>query len=374
MRDDIARLFEADGPFVTVYLDARSDQPQAQQQLLTRWKTVRSQLGAEGASDDDLAAIDAAIDEQSHTGGDTFAAVAAGGRCLFARHLPEPPSADAGYVGLLPRAGTLLETAQTLLPHLVVLVDRTGADIYGFTASGESVEGQVTGEKQGPIVNRSSPGGWSQRRFQQRAIHAWEENAQEVADEVVSLAKEVDARLIVVGGDVHAVRLLRDALPDTGAAVHELEGASRHPGSDVDHEAEGIKRLVDTVVAAETVEVLREFKEEKGQADRFADGPARVLEALQTATVETLLVHDDQTADRTAWFGPDGPHVGLQRSDLEAMGVEHPREGRLVDVAIKAALQTSADVRVVPSATVTDGLGAILRHTGTSPDRPGSEA
>lgn len=117
--------------------------------------------------------------------------------------------------------------------------------------------------------------------------------------------------------------------------------------------------------------VLQEFKEEKGQHDRFADGPARVIEALQTATVETLLVHDDGSSDRTAWFGPDGPHVALDRATLEAMGVEHPREARLIDAAIKSALQTSANVRVVPSATVTDGLGAILRHTGTSPSAPG---
>jgi hypothetical protein len=370
MRDEIARLFATDGPFVTVYLDARSDQPQAQQQLLTRWKTVRSQLEAEGATDDDLAAIDEVVVSQTHVGGDTFAAVAAGGRCLLARHLPEPPNSDAGYLGLLPRPGTLLETAQTLLPHLVVLVDRTGADVYGFTASGESVEQEIVGDKQGPIVTRNPPGGWSQRRFQQRAVNAWEENAQEVADEVVSLAKQVDARLVVVGGDVHAVRLLREHLPDEIGQVAELEGGSRHPGSDVDHEAEGVKRLVDTVVAAETTEILREFREEKGQHDRFADGPARVFEALQAATVETLLVHDDPADGRTAWFGPGASHLALSRTDLESMGVEHPREGRLIDVALKAALQTSAEVRIVPSATVNDGLGAILRHTGTTPAHP----
>ena len=372
MRDQIARLFEADGPFVTVYLDARSDTEQAQQKLLQHWKPVRADLEAEGATDEDLEAIEAAIGEHTHIGGDTFVAVAAGGSVLLARHLPEPPNSDAGYLGLLPRAGTLLETAQTLLPHLVVLVDRTGADIYGFSAAGEAVEEEVTGPSQGPHIRRNPPGGWSQRRYQERAVKAWEENAQEVADEVVSIAKDIDARLIVVGGDVHAVRLLREYLPDTVGRVEELEGGSRHPGSDVDLEAEGVKRLVDTVVAAETVEVLRKFKEEKGQHDRYADGPARVLEALQTATVETLLVHDDPADGRTAWFGPDGPHLGLQRSDLEAMGVEHPREGRLVDVAIKSALQTSAEVRIVPGATVTDGLGAILRHTGTTPDTPGS--
>ena len=53
------------------------------------------------------------------------------------------------------------------------------------------------------------------------------------------------------------------------------------------------------------------------------------------------------------------------------MRVEAPLPARLVDVCIRAALGTSAEVRVVPSAIVTDGLGAVLRHTGTAPDVPG---
>jgi hypothetical protein len=371
MRNDIAALFDADGPFVSVYLDARSDQPQAQQALLTRWKTVRSQLAGEGATEDDLAAIDAALDDTTHVGGDTAALVAAGGRVLLARHLPETPAADAGRVGLLPWVGPLVETAQTLLPHLVVLVDRTGADLYGFTAEGESVEEEVSGAQQGPLLSKSPAGGWSQRRFQQRAVEAWEQNAREVAEEVAAMAKQVGARLVAVGGDVHAVRLLRDALPpDVAPMLREIEGATRHPDGSSDEAATAASRLVDTVIAEESVAVVQEFKQEQGQHDRAAVGPARTVEALQAAIVQTLLVHDDPGDDRMAWFGPDPGHLALDRETLEAMGVEHPQEGRLVDACIRAALGTSADIRVVPRAIVTDGLAAVLRHTGTSPDRP----
>ena len=92
MRNEIAALFQHDGPFVSVYLDARSDQPQAQQQLLTRWKTARSALSAEGAADDTLEALDAAVESATHVGGDTLALIAAGGKVLLHRHLPEPPA------------------------------------------------------------------------------------------------------------------------------------------------------------------------------------------------------------------------------------------------------------------------------------------
>src|SRR5439155_594819 len=95
MRREIAALFDHDGPFLTVYLDARSDQPQAEQILETRWKTARSGLANEGASDEDLAAIDATVAGATHIGGDTLAVVAAGGQVLLSRHLPAPPAADA---------------------------------------------------------------------------------------------------------------------------------------------------------------------------------------------------------------------------------------------------------------------------------------
>jgi hypothetical protein len=361
MRNEIAALFEHDGPFVSVYLDARSDQPQAQQQLLTRWKTARSALSAEGATDDDLAAIDAAVESATHVGGDTLALIAAGGKVLLDRHLPEPPAGDRWKLGLLPWVGPLVETAQTLLPHVIVVAERTGAEIYGFDASGESVEEEVSASSN-EDVEKVKAGGWSQRRYQNRAVQEWEQNAAEVAEEVAAIAKQVGARVIGVRGDVHAVRLLREALPaETAALVRDLDGQGQLGEP---------HRLVDTVVAEETVAVLGEFKQEKGQHDRAADGPARVLEALQSATVQTLLVHDDADDDRQAWIGPEPGLVGPDEATVRAFGVETPLPARLVDACIRAAYGTSADVRIVPSAVVTDGLGAILRHTGTTPDRP----
>lgn len=371
MRNEIASLFRADGPNVSVYLDARSDQPNAQQHLESRWRTVRAGLAADGATDDDLAALDTAVETTRAVGG-TWAAIAGGGEVRLQRHLPGAPVRDAGRLGLLPWVGPLVAAAQTLLPHLVVLVDRTGADLYGFDARGDGVEERVQAVNQGDVIQRSPAGGWSQRRFQRRAVEAWEENAREVAEEVATLAKELDARMIALGGDVHAVRLLRDALPaEVATLVRELEGATRHPGGSADQEAERLRRLVDTVVAEESVQVIQEFKEEAGQHDRAAAGPARVVEALQATAVETLLVHDDPDDDRMAWFGPEPHHLALDEATLRAMGVDAPMPGRLVDVCIRAAYGTSADVRVVPSAIVTDGLAAVLRHTGTNPDVPG---
>jgi hypothetical protein len=54
--------------------------------------------------------------------------------------------------------------------------------------------------------------------------------------------------------------------------------------------------------------------------------------------------------------------AAAERDALVALGAEPAVSGRLVDVAVNAALRTGATVRVVPDAAVLDdGLGALLR-------------
>lgn len=405
----IADLFSVDGPFVTAYLEAPSAQPQAAQELTLRWKNVRHELEQEGADDETLAAMDAAVgvdtevvargtqgafenrgnqggtgnkprqnadagpdDAAEHTGGDVLALVGAGGKVLLREFLPHVRTDGNWRLGLLPWVTPLLEAEQQQVPYLCVLADRTGADILGSGPDGE-IEETVKGDRQGPHLERVQAGGWSQRRYQQRAVEAWDENASEVADEVSKLADRIGARLIAIGGDVHAVRLLEGHLPERQKPfVHVLEHGAR--GAELDEGLLGdeLRRLVQTAIASETVAVLDTFKEEKGQADKAADGPARVVEALQMAMVETLLVHDDPSDDRVAWFGPEPLQLAIDKADVEGMGVEFPEQGRLVDVAVRAALGSGARVRIVPAAVVTSGFGAVLR-AATRPGAPSNE-
>jgi peptide subunit release factor 1 (eRF1) len=278
----------------------------------------------------------------------------------YARHFPDPPDRDLAVVGPLPRVGPLLEWRQQLLPHVVVLADRVGADVIGFVDGEPTEEEVVEGSDQ---VHKGKPGGWSQRRYHERVENRWEDNAEQAAAVVDRIAGDIGARLIVVAGDVRAVQLLEQQLPQETAELVEELGRGANPSTPIEEVSEDVVKLVATRSASDTVTVLEKFREEKGQQDRAADGPRAVFEVLAQGRVETLLVHDDPDDDRTAWFGPDQFHVGLDRATVEAMGVASPTEGRLVDVAIRAALQTSADVRIVPSTTATDGLGAILRYT-----------
>jgi hypothetical protein len=120
-----------------------------------------------------------------------------------------------------------------------------------------------------------------------------------------------------------------------------------------------IRRLVHTAVAAETVQLVRTFREEDGRGARAAVGVTDVFAALRAAQVDVLLVHDDPDDDRLAWYGDEPGDVGSDRTDLMSSS---PDQGRLVDVAIRAALGTGASVRVVPGVDgLDDSIAAILR-------------
>jgi peptide subunit release factor 1 (eRF1) len=171
-----------------------------------------------------------------------------------------------------------------------------------------------------------------------------------------------DAKLVVVARDVRAVELLRKALPPRVDELVTVIDGSRHADGSEDAIADDTVRAVATVVARDTAALLAKFREEVGQHDRAADGPGPVLEALARGQVEVLLVHDDPDDNRTAWFGPEPLHVGARRDVVEAMGVAAPTEGRLVDVALRAALGSGAGIRIVPDSRQLDGrVGAILR-------------
>ena len=365
---DIAAAFDGAPPFVTVYLTTEAAVEQASQQSELRWKTLRGQLEEDGAPPEALAAIDPLVPDAHHRGR-TLAVVTDATGTRLVRHEPEPPARDAGWVAPLPRVGPLVEWAQTAVPHLVVLADRAGADIVVFTrradASGAGIApvmsvGEDSGED--PDLRKSSPGGWSQRRYQNRAENLWEHNAKAVADQVAALVDETGARLVVVAGDVRALQLLREHVPPaTADLLREVDG-SRAPGSGLDEIADDVVKLAASVAAEDTVEFLRQFKQERGQNDLAVQGVSATIGALAAARVDTLLIHDDPDDGRTAWFGPEPGMVAEAATTLSDLGVDDPQEARLVDVAIRAAFATGAAVRIIPSGgSVQDGIGGILR-------------
>ena len=210
---EIARVFEADGPFTSVYLDTEGDVEQAADRVALRWKNLRGSMLAAGVPEGIVAAIDPLV-EGSHMAGATLAVIAAVDGPRYAASLPDPPPRDTLLRhGALPDVVPLLAAAQAAVPHVAVLTDRTGADmaargVADEAARAERVEGRVT-----PHLHKSQAGGWSQPRFHHRAEAIWESNASEVADALARLVDQVRPRFVAAAGDVRALQLLREQAP-----------------------------------------------------------------------------------------------------------------------------------------------------------------
>jgi hypothetical protein len=358
--DDLATLVMSVGPTASVYLDTTSATTDPRGQIDLRWKNARRHLEDAGADAATLDAMEATVAE-SHGGGDALAMFATGGSVLHHSRWPDAPIEDLARWAPLASVGQVVAWRQSMAPHLVVQVDRVGADMVVFRPGEPEVEAEVSGDDL--HVQRSAPGGWSQRRFQQRAENQWESNAGEVADHLVELFDMASARLVVVSGDIRARQFLKESLPARVLDVLEEVDGGREEEAD-ERIAEETGRLVATAVASDTVALLAKFREERGQDDRSSDGVPATVEALQRAQVETLLVGDDPADDRSLWFGPDGVHLAMDPETLAELGVTSPQEGRLPDVLIRAALASGGDVRIVPMTAEngpTDEVGAILR-------------
>lgn len=356
-RTSLKDLLEPLRPTVTTYLPARNDLPDSATQLKLHWSNLRRSLTAAGALDADLDALDVAANEPA-AGGDTNVAIAADGKLQAVGFMTEPIEEPFGATELIPSILPLLDWEQSRIPHLVVVVDRTGADIIAISPEYEDTGTTVTGDDE--YIHRGAPGGWSQRRFQQRAENLWESNAKDVAVEVDRLAASINAQAIIVAGDDRAVGFLCQHLsPRTVDLVRNIDGARAEWS--IDQIAADTVTQVATVAAADLSDHLQTFAEAR-VTNHAVDGPDAVFQALRRATAAKLYVVDDTYGHRArGWTASDPAHIYPYGTPPD-VGVEL-RHAPLHDIALRSAVLTGADIVVVPAGqnAPNGGVGALLR-------------
>jgi Bacterial archaeo-eukaryotic release factor family 2 len=363
---ELSRLFEASGPFLSLYLAAGGDVENAAQRLELRWKSTRGDLQEREVPLEVLEAV-APLVEGGHTAGATLAVIVPVDGAAWQAGLSSRPAREVlARWGAVPYVLPLLAHARSQVPFVAVLASRASAEIVARLADGERTE-HVEGER-GPNLTRSAPGGWSQPRYQHRAEVVWERNAGEVADVLARIVDDVRPRFVAAAGDVRALQLLRDQSPKR---VQELLRVVGGEVPAIDRVLAEAAELVDAEVRGDTDALASRFAQERGRGPGglAAEGADATLAALARSQVEVLLVADDPDDERTAWFGAAPQQVAMDRATVEAMGEALPVEGRLPDVAVRAALGTSADVHVLDprdpdgrdGPDLRDGLGAVLR-------------
>jgi hypothetical protein len=90
-------------------------------------------------------------------------------------------------------------------------------------------------------------------------------------------------------------------------------------------------------------------------------GVTNTLAALAAGRIRTLVVAEVELDTRVAWFGPDT--LCVDETVRPALAATVPLEcGALVDVAVRAALLTNAEVRIVTEAgRLPEGIGGLCR-------------
>lgn len=361
---DLNDVLTAPGPFVTVHVESESAVEQAAAKYDLVWKDLLRELQDKGVDEATRTALSEARGEHSDGASRLVVATTADATVRLAVSLGSVPARPVVDVSPLPHLLPLVDDVTTRVPHVVVLADHAGAEVSAYYDT-EHVAREVTVKGHAPDIRKVPVGGWSHLHYLHRAENGWEANAREVVDSVVELAQQVSAQLIVAAGEERQLVLVAEHLP-----THLKDAYVAVPGGrGQDGSASLVRRRVaDAVslhVVTRTLELLEAYAQERGQHKRAVDGVNDVVEALRKAQVETLLVTTDAPGYSTLFFGPEPTELGTSHADLSALGVHDPQEGPMIDVLIRAALGTAADVQLVPHEIATapqGGVGAVLRY------------
>jgi hypothetical protein len=356
---DLAELVRRPGPFLSVHLNTERNVEKAAQRSQTRWKTVQADLPDKVVPEAVLELIDEIVPE-AHLDGDSLAVIADAEEILHIEHGPVLNANDVATWGPLPRLLPIVGWRQSQPPYVVVLTDRTGADLFGIRRGSPELHAEVAGEHD--VIRKVQAGGWSQRRYQQRAEDSWEQNAEQVAAAVERLVVQVQPVFVAVAGDVRAVGLLRESLPkEVDALVHVIEKEIPRKLEEDDPVPEDVWALVQQHVRETTEGLLARFEEERGQKDKAVEGVDATARALAMAQVAVVLIAN-QPDDRQLWFGSDPALLAATEQELKELGVDSPEQGAARDILVRAALGTGAGLRVVEDPKVIkEGVGALLR-------------
>jgi hypothetical protein len=327
-------LVSSPAPFATVVLPTPSRFVDAAQRFELEWRNVRREL-ATVWPEDLIDRLDGRLERLGHDNGAAAVAIGTAAGDVFVESLTIGVDRPAVTVGDAPALLPVIEHRQRTLPHVVVTVDRHGADIVAFDGGSViEVDGVVPTTE---YLHPGHSGGWTQRSLHQRSEQSWERNVGEIATAIRSVARSIGAVLVAISGEARARPAVAEAL--SGPGDRELFEVAEIESGTADGIADSTLRLLDDLHARLQLGVL----EAVDVADDSLVGLDAVRPALTEGRVATLLVSGSNGG------GPDRvwPPIGAPT---------------FADLAVRDALATAADVVVVPHvAGLVDGVAALAR-------------
>lgn len=369
----LRRLYDEIGDYVSVYLDTdRVHEGNNSEATQIRWHDARRGLAANGADANSLDAVAELIGDPDEV---------APGRALFARNgtvvftgaLDAPPRREIARFATLPHVMPLLAQHRPPIPHVRVSATRTGGELVAIGGSGDAWRDWMAG-RQWP-VHKVKVGGWAQDKFQRRAEDTWDENAKELAGEVIKAADQVGAQHVIISGDIRARTMLLEHLnvPLRESAVI----VDKEIGADSSAMADAADQALSTWADRDRRARFEEWGTRLGH-DQAVQGLAPTLTALRNGQVADVFIADNPHSIATAWIGPARTDLAAIAEELQVRGVSEPTNDRADAAIVRAIASTDAELHFLPEDVVQtgdpaarggiarplDGIGATLRFPG----------
>lgn len=368
--DSISALYSRPGPFASVYLDATRASESGDTEVGLRWRGLREKLAEAGVDDKTLQAIDEAAGAHLEVAGrhGQFI-VAAGGEVLLDEVTRRPPLRELGRWSPLPHVLPFLVDRSTQVPHLIVLIDRTGADVHTVLDDIHSEQTAVEGGAQYPL-RKTGRDAWNERAFQNRVDNAWETNSKEVA-QAINHQLPPEAQVVLLAGDVRARNMVSDELSKVlpqRVKVQQLDHGARAEGASREALDAEVHAALLRHIWAERHDILARLQQAVGRHDYAVTGISAVMDALRKAQVDTLVLSDDPSSTATAWIGPDPLLLTGADTELSDLGVTDIQQDRLDAALVRALAGSGAGLVITPGGHqyVQQGIAALLRYTDAS--------
>jgi ribosomal protein L7Ae-like RNA K-turn-binding protein len=368
-------VFAAPGPYATVCADVTHTTENADTELELRVRAISARLTEQDAPEAVVEAVRSRLLE-GNEGGEAgrlrgrALIVASDGSVDLDEPLVDVPLREVAEWSPQPHMMPVLRQLPGRVPHIIVVIDRVGADITYLGAPGQ-IDDEKTIEGETFHLRKVRVGGWAHDHWQNNAENQWEANAARVAERITSYARRLSPKFVLIAGDVRARNILAGLATDLWKdLVVTMDEGGRAAGADREPIERREAELVAEHDARECAQALEQI-EAAAAHGLSVTGTALVVEALRKNQVETLVLADVPDEERLL-VGGSPLELGVNREDMDALGVQEvhsvPGDGAL----LAAAVATRAGVVVVPRSAMPGDIpvAAVLRYTDASTPSP----
>ena len=365
----------ATGPFATVCADVTHTTENADTELELRVRGVAQRLTEQGAPEAVVEAVRSRLLEGNEGGRagtlkGRAVVVASDGSVVLDQALVDAPLREIAEWGPQPDVLPILRQLPGRVPHIRVLIDRTGADITYVGAPGQvhdddTEEDTVEGETF--HLRKVRVGGWAHDHWQNSAENQWEANAARVAERITSYVRRLSPAFVLIAGDVRARNILAGLASDLWKdLVVTMDEGGRAAGADRAPVEAREGELVAEHDARECAQVLEQVQAAAAHG-LSVTGTAYVVEAMRKNQVETLVLADEPDPE-FLFVGNTPLELGVDAADIGALGGRAAHQVPAERALVAAAVTTKAGVVVLPRSAMPGDIpvAAVLRYTDAS--------